>query len=156
MSRIIADGAVGISLSVADSEIKFGLGEQHTADSGVYLYAQADGAIAEGALVKISDVGQADSVTTAESAATPKKLGVCVAAGGLADNQYGWFWRGNGVEEALLANGVAADTALTTTATAGVLGTGGDAVVSLVSVDANSSGAAALGTVQAYGLLGSN
>jgi len=138
---------------VSDDQ-EFGLLDNHLAKDGYYVYGQADGAVAAGGLVRILESGQVDEITTAESAATAKTLGIAQAA--LADNQYGWFWRGVGQTEALLANGVTADVSLTTTATAGVLGTGGDAVTTLRAIDANASGSAALGTVYAYGFIGSN
>jgi hypothetical protein len=129
--------------------------ERHDDDAGHYWFAQANGAVALGALVKISAVGQADTVTTSESGSTAKILGIAQAA--LADNEWGWFWRGNGYTEALVVTGNAADTALTTHTGAGEMSTGGDAIVGgLVTVDGNATGSNAVITVAAYGLIGTN
>jgi len=119
------------------------------------MFARANGAIDQAAICRISLAdGDADEVTTAESASTPNVLGVAMAT--LADNEFGWFWRGKGFCEALVATAISAGDALTTTANAGELGAGGDTVVTLGAIDANASGSTALSTVKAYGLLGTN
>lgn len=139
----------------AENEQGFKTLERHDDELGHYVFAQANGAIALGALVKISSAGQADTVTTSESGSTPKILGIAQAL--LADNEWGWFWRGNGSTEALVVTGNAADTALTTHTGAGELSTGGDAIVGgLVTVDGNATGSNAVITVAAYGLIGTN
>lgn len=154
-------GPHGVRLSKAYNNsttvggLKHTVGQVVSLSDGDYLFCKASGAILAGDLCKIDpETFLADSCTTAESGSTGKMLGVAQAA--LADAEYGWFWRGNGETEALVADGIAADTNGTTTATAGVIGSGGDAIVSLTVVDANSSGAAALRTVKAYGLIGTN
>ena len=157
MSRIVLQGPAGAYLAgiYTSTTIPHGLGEKAIADNGHYVFAQADGAIAAGAYCRwLPETGQMDSETTAESGSTPVAGAVAVVA--LADDEYGWFWRGCGYEEALVATGVSALAALTTTATAGELGAGGDSVVGAQLVDANSSGATALRTIQAYGFLGTN
>jgi len=159
MARKVLSGAFGVDLSkvhTSTSSDRFSYRTMVEADSGVYIYGQASGAIAEGALCFIDETGQVTEMTTTNSGSTPKEACVCVADGGLADNAEGWFWRGKGVEEVLVADSVADDAALTTTASAGVAGAGGDAVNSLVTTEANSSGGAALTTCQAAGLLSTN
>jgi hypothetical protein len=129
--------------------------ERHLDRTGEYWFVQANGAIAAGAVCKITDAGQADTVTTSESGSTAKILGIAQAA--LADNEWGWLWRGNGYTEALVVTGNAADTALTTHTGAGELSTGGDTIVGgLVTVDGNATGSNAVITVAAYGLIGTN
>lgn len=148
----------GVDVSKVTSTQKFGLGDITVLDSGFYRYAQADGAIDAGAACRILQESatdcQAKEIDTTLSGSIPTAVGIAQAA--LADNEYGWFWRGLGYTEALVATGIAANAALTTTATAGELGAAGDTVATLRAVDANSSGSTALGTVAAYGLLGTN
>ena len=159
MARKVLSGAFGVDLSRVHTETSYDRFAYRTmveADSGVYIYGQASGAIDEGALCFIDETGQVAELDSTGSGSTPKECCVCVSAGGLADDQEGWFWRGKGVEEVLVANSVADDAALTTTANAGIAGAGGDAVNSLVTTEANSSGAARLTTCQAAGLLSTN
>lgn len=148
----------GVKVSQVDTTQKFGLGDFTVLDSGFYRYAQADGAIDAGAACRIVQESETDcqakEIDTTLSGSIPTAVGIAQAA--LADNYYGWFWRGCGYTEALVATGVAANAALTTTATAGELGAGGDAIATMRCVDANSSGSTALGTVAAYGFLGTN
>lgn len=145
-----------LNLNKAYTERKFSLGETvEVKAKGVYVFARANGAVLQGDLCKIDpETWDADSVTTTESGSTGKMCGIAQAA--LADNEFGWFWRGCGTTEALVADGVSADTNGTTTANAGVIGSGGDAIATLTVIDANSSGAAALRTVKAYGFIGTN
>lgn len=101
---------------------------------GFFQYARAEGAVTAGRFAYIDNLHDARVLNTTNSAASPKAVGVAVAT--LADEECGWFWRGCGTAEALVANGVSADTLLTTTATDGEAGTGGDAIIGLVNVDA--------------------
>lgn len=158
MSRKPQDGSIGINVALGSSGTipEFGVGDVVTCDSGVYVYGSANGAIDEGALCKYTEGSfDFDEVTTAESGTTNTQCGICVTSGGLADNYYGWFWRGRGYEEALFGGSINANTQLTTTATAGVVGTGGDNVDGLFTVDQSASGGG-LYTVRAAGLLQTN
>jgi hypothetical protein len=154
MARIVTDGKAYINLELVDTSPTQELGSGVWADSGRYEYFQASGAVAEGAacILTYAD-GQAAEMDTTGSGSTPKVVGVAVEA--LADNEYGWFWRGAGYDTALVVTGVSAGDALTTTATAGVLGSGGDTVIGAISA-ANSSGSTALTAVRATSLLGTN
>lgn len=108
-------------------------------DSGLYVYGSANGAVDEGAVCKfVEGVWDFDEVTTAESGSTETQLGICVTDGGLADNQWGWFWRGLGTEYAYVTD-VNADVQLTTHTNAGELSTGGDNVFGLFSAENNAS-----------------
>lgn len=97
------------------------LGETVLCDSGLYIYMQANGAVAEGYLCKfVEGTWDADTVTHTEGDTTNLALAICVTDGGLADNQYGWFWRGMGTEYAYVDSTVAAaDTQLKLCTTAG-------------------------------------
>lgn len=154
MARIVTDGTAYVNLSQVDTSALFKLGLSVEADSGVYEYYQANGAVSEGAVCIVTlDDGQAVEADTSGSGSTPKTIGVACEA--LADNEYGWFWRGKGYENVLLAASVADDAAITTTATAGEGGTGGDLIFSLVSTAAN-GGSVALTACAAGGLLTTN
>lgn len=158
MARIVLSPEAGINLTVADADTSPTQGILYGvwADSGYYVYAHANGAIAEGAACILLYTGEAADMDTTDSGSTMKVVGINVTTGGLSDNQWGWFWRGCGFEYVKVADAIAADTNLTTTATAGVVGSGGDAITSLNLVTANASGAAALRQAQAGGFLVTN
>lgn len=120
---------------------EYALGERVVADSGIYQYLQANGAVAEGYAAKfVEGTFDADAVTTAESASANTPLGVCVTSGGLADNQYGWFWRGDGQDYVYLTTTISIDTQLTTGAgTAGQVTTGGDPIHDLFNTVASTT-----------------
>jgi hypothetical protein len=123
-------------------------------ESGFYVYAQANGAIAEGAHCRLSYLGQADTITDAESGSDGNITGIAQKT--LADDEWGWFWRGLGTTQALVQTGISAGAVLTCTSSAGELGAGGDAVKTLFAGAGNSSGSTALTRVVAYGFLGTN
>lgn len=162
MARI-ALNQVGVNLAAKSSlqggsttayNPEFGIGTQIWADSGLYIYGQANGAITEGHICKFVDgTWDFDSVTTAESGTAFTPLGVCVASGGLADNQHGWFWRGFGKESVYVAD-VASGVQVTTTGNAGEGGSGGDYVYSLFTNENNA--AAGLTSCVATGALSTN
>lgn len=102
---------------------EYKLGETVVCDSGLYIYMQANGAVPEGYAAKYAEgTWDADTVTSAESGTTNTPVGICVADGGLVDNQYGWFWRGMGYEYAYIKDSAVADAQLMTTTTAGQVG----------------------------------
>lgn len=154
-------GPHGIKLNAAYTSQEFRLmtvaelnPDENGDNFGEYVFCQANGAIDRGALCQITHDGQASEQDTTSSGSTRKRDGVAQAA--LADNEWGWFWRGRGKTEALVANGISAGAALTTTATAGVLGSGGDAVASCLAVDANATGSTALVTIEADNYISTN
>lgn len=137
MARRVLTG-VGVNLEVG-SKLAAGsttvytpdyiLGQQVVADSGVYIYGQANGAVAEGYACKyVEGTFDFDTVTTSESGSTQTHIGVCVTAGGLADNQYGWFWRGCGSEYVYVKDSATIDTQMMTTTTAGQVGDSTDGI----------------------------
>lgn len=108
---------------------EYKLGETVVCDSGLYIYMQANGAVPEGYAAKFAEgTWDADTVTTAESGSTNTPIGICVADGGLSDNQYGWFWRGMGYEYVYVKDSAVADAQLLTTTTAGQVGDTTDGV----------------------------
>lgn len=146
---------INVALGSSSTTREFGAGDVVQCDSGLYVYGQANGAIAEGYLAKfVEGTYDFDTVTTAESASTQTQLGVCVAAGGLADNYWGWFWRGMGNEEVYVTTTIAVDTQLTTHTSAGQASTGGDNVYGLFTNE--SSGSGGLTNCRCAGLLSTN
>lgn len=98
----------------------FTLGQRmQDADGNEYVYVQANGAIVANDVVIYTEAFQADQADTTNSAtAFGDRAGI--AAGSLADNDYGWI-QIYGQATANVANSCAANTALNTTATAGRL-----------------------------------
>lgn len=138
----------------ANSIPQFAPGEKIWCDSGLYIYGSANGAVSEGYLCKfVEGTYDFDTVTTAESASANTPIGVCVASGGLADNQWGWFWRGHGKEYVYVTD-VNADVQVTTHTNAGEGSTGGDNVDGLFTNENNAS--AGLTICRASGALQTN
>jgi len=157
MARKVLDGSAYTNVALGSSSTvpEYAPGDTVRCDSGLYVYGSANGAITVGQACKfVEGVYDFDTVTTAESGSTNTQLGICIAADGLADNYWGWFWRGMGTEEALLATTISADAQLTTTTTPGTLGSGGDNVDGAFAVDASGSGGVV--TIRAAGLLQTN
>jgi hypothetical protein len=127
------DGVAGKDLTAVSTDASETVGALFTGSDGVYQYAKAEGAITAGWAAIIDENGDATAATTTLSGSLPCAIGIACAT--LADEEYGWFWRGCGVFEAIVTNGAAAG-ALTTTASDGILGTGGDAVSGARNVDA--------------------
>ena len=127
------------------------LGMEIRCDSGVYRYLQANGAVAEGYACKYLRSGltvgnyDATPMNGTVSAAIQTDVAVCVATGGLADNQQGWFWIGEGEDYCFLSTAITSYTQLTA-GTSAVLGQlaasgSGDNIQDLIAIDsATSSG----------------
>lgn len=126
-------GMAGVDLSLTPTTPLAEMGIPYPGKQGFFEYAKANGVVTAGNFVVIDDVNDATEMTTTLTGAAPKKIGCAVATA--ADNDYMWIWRGGGTFECIVANAVAADTQLTTTATAGDAGTGGDAIAGCRTVD---------------------
>lgn len=135
--------AAGAPLAAGSTTVyipEYALGERVVADSGIYQYLQANGAVAEGYACKfVEGTFDADPVDTTESGTTNTPLGVCVTSGGLSDNQYGWFWRGDGQDYVYLTSSITINTQLTTGGTAGQVTTGGDPIHDLFNTVASTT-----------------
>lgn len=121
-----------------------------TYGGGAWEYGQADEAISAGQAVFIADSdGGLTLADTTEAGSTKKDVGIADAD--IASGSWGWLFRGEGSFEAILTNALAAGTNLTTTATGGTLGSGGDTVGDASSVDAGVTSTRV--TIQVAGLL---
>lgn len=119
------NSAIGINLSAGSSSTvpEFTPGETVRADSGIYMYGQANGAVTEGYICKyVEGTYDFDTVTHTEGDSVNYSLGVNVTAGGLADNYWGWFWRGQGSEYVYVKDSASADVNMLLTTTAGMVG----------------------------------
>lgn len=148
----INDGRAGTEFSSATAEQRETLGAIFTGSNGIYQYAKATEAISAGEWVGIDENGEAELMDTTLSGSVFWQIGVAVSDA--AENEYAYFWRGCGTAEALLANGHSAGAALTTTATAGTAGSGGDAISGAYAVDAGVTNT--LVTVHAVWLMTTN
>ena len=130
----------GFDPAVQSSTPKVTVGTVHiTEDGDVWEYCKADGAQTAGELAQISKDSTRDATPMTTTTVDSKTWDVGVPDIDMTDNYFGWFWRGNikgGAFEIVLANGVAANSVLTSTGTAGEGGTGGTPIDGLVNVDA--------------------
>lgn len=131
-----ADPVIGFDFSAVydslrDAPAQILPGTKIRTQGGFMHFAQVNEAagIAIGRFAIIGPDGQAIAMNTTDSGSLGQDIGVACAA--LADNEYGWFWRGPGTWEALVTDSVAANTQLTTTASDGIAGTGGDTIQGL-------------------------
>lgn len=145
----------GVDTSETHTTPKYTVGQIYRLDHstygrGAWVYGQADEAIAAGEFVFVNEAdGGLTLLDTTESASTPQLVGAADAA--IAASSYGWVWVGEGTFEAEVDDAVAAGTILTTIATAGEVGTGGDTIAGLTNVDAGVNGTRV--TVQATGIM---
>lgn len=142
MARIVTDGTAYVNLSQVDTTAQFALGLKVQADSGQYLYAQANGAIGEGAACSFEVTSTDCQAIKQATGTTGQSIGAACEA--LADNEYGWFWLGGagGYDNLLVVTGIADNAALTldTAGVAGTWGAGGTAVVGAYAAAASGVG----------------
>ena len=153
----VIDGTAGVDLSKTDSVARHKVGTVVKTDDGEYTYVKhALAAATVGLSYKIDYDFQTVALDSTESGTEPTNVGtfqIAVAAG-TTTAQYAFAFTGFGNFEASCATGLSAGAALTTTASAGVLGAGGDAVGAAL-VDSTSGGAAVV-TCYAPGKLATN
>lgn len=161
----VAIPAVDRGTGAATSVPEYKPGFETKCDSGIYRYLQANSAVLEGNACKVVLSGVATSnynatpIDTTLSGTLPTDIGICVAAGGLAAKQWGWFWLGEGEEYCSLATGVASYTNnLCTWTTAGLLaGIGsGDNIADLTAIDSSTSSGTSLRLCRSPRLLRTN
>lgn len=115
----VTDGKIGIDLTATPDTIEHVLGTRVTATDGQeYVYVQASGAITQYDVVGIDENFQAAAVT---KAIVDDGWEIGVAQVAFADNDYGFVATKGSNLTARVAGSCAADVALYTTSTAGVL-----------------------------------
>jgi|688.fasta_scaffold02764_18 hypothetical protein len=139
----------GFNLKEADDVASAGLGDEVNVGGNVWKYVQADGAIAQYAIVGLEATNEAVELTSTISGARPTAVGLAQFA--FADNQYGWVLVGPfSVDETgtafkvLTSAASAVDVIMYTSATAGKVDDGdgsGDKIAGLVLTESGSSGA---------------
>lgn len=128
-------GLSGADLDNSSASPQFALGVPYWGSQGLYVYGQATEAITPGAVVIVNHNSAFSLADTTEAGATSKRI--CVASSTMStSSRFGWAWCGGGVFDAFVAAGISAGDALTTTATEGVAGTGGDSIVGCTAVEA--------------------
>ena len=68
------------------------VGDMGSCPEGMFVFVQANGAIAQYAFVTIANDGQAAELTTTTAGSNNLMIGVAQVA--LADNEYAWVWVG--------------------------------------------------------------
>jgi hypothetical protein len=133
----INDGRAATDFLSAHDEPRETVGALFTGSNGIYEYVQVNEAVSLGSWLLINPNGESELLDTTNSGSASQKVGVAKAAA--TEDQYLWAWRGCGSEEALVANGTTAG-ALTTSGTAGVADTGGDAITGARNIDTGVTG----------------
>lgn len=100
-----------------------------------FRYGQANGAQTAGEVSQFSRDGTWDATPMTTTTQDSKLWHLGVPNINMTDNYYGWFFCGFGEYEIVVANAVAALSPLTTTGTAGEVGTGGTLIDGLMNVD---------------------
>lgn len=151
------DGKAGIDFTKTGSTAEHTVGTTVRTNDGEYTYVKhALAAATAGSAYKIQEDYQLLALDTTVSGSEPTDVGVPQVniAAGTTTPQYAWVFTGYGNFRASVATTISAGAALTTTASAGVLGAGGDAV-GAAAVGETSGGAAVI-TCFAPGKLATN
>lgn len=128
-------GLAGVDINKASVKPLYELGVPYFGKQGIFSYAKCTETIADGQWVFIDESNQLTLADTTESGTEQMRVGVA-ATDCTTSSPYIFVWLGGGVFEAILSNALAADTALTTTATGGTAGSGGDAISGCINIDA--------------------
>jgi len=149
-------GPIGIDFEATSTVDVYGAGLQVETDLGKFVWAKAGATIAEGQVCKLALSSGVLTATLLDTTISgTEQIVVGLAHKGIASGSFGWFARGPFQEyQALLVTSIAANSILTTTATAGSAGTGGDVLFGLTSNA--SSGTGGLTYCRASSLLGTN
>lgn len=131
-------GVHGMNTAKATTDQRFGLLDEGQNKKGVWVYGQAQGALDQYEAVKVDNDGQLIPLTSTVSGTEPTAVGFPQVAA--ADDEYVWVWVGEGGGDGegiygLVDDSITAGAAMTTTATAGVIGAGGDTISGLTTVD---------------------
>jgi hypothetical protein len=133
---------VGYDFTATSTTDTYGHGFVVHTNEGPVVWAKAGGTITEGQVAKlefISSIWAAVALDTTESASEQTFVGIASKA--VTSGSYGWFFRGpfDNVQ-VLVATTINADVTLTTTATAGTAGSGGDTILGLTTNASSGSG----------------
>lgn len=127
----------GFDPAVQTSTPLFAVGTYHKDELGrEWRYGQANGAQTAGEVSQFTRDGTWDATPMTTTTQDSKLWDLGVPDIDMTDNYYGWFFIGKGDFEIVVANGVTALSPLTTTATAGEVGTGGTLIDGLINIDA--------------------
>lgn len=119
------------------SDLLFKLGTTHFDEQGrIWKYGQAAGAQTAGETAQFNREGGWDATPMTTTTQDSKLWNLGVPHIDMTDNYYGWFFHGCGEFEMVVTDSVTALSALTTTGTAGVVGTGGTLIDGLMNIDA--------------------
>lgn len=138
----VLDGIVGVDFSATSTTDRYVNGRGLYTDLGRLVWAKAGEAISEGQVCKLALSSSVVTATLLDSTISgTEQIIVGIAHKTIASGSYGWFYRGPFANvQVLLVTTIAADTTLTTTATAGSAGTGGDTILGLTSNASSGSG----------------
>lgn len=140
------DGKAGIDFTKTGSTAEHTVGIPVPTNDGLYVYFKHSlAAVTAGTALKYNEDGTSLAINTTVSGTEPTSLIVpqVNVAAGTTTPQYAWGFVGFGNFNASVATTISAGAALTTTATDGVLGAGGDAV-GAAAVGETSGGAAVI------------
>lgn len=121
-------------------------------DGRVYQYLKNEGGTAAGKWARIDENLDATSITTTNASDVSADVGIACRA--MTDEYYGWYFRGCGVFEAIIANSFTAGDQLFTSATGGVPGANGGSDIGIDGATAIDAGVTNTRvTIRAAGLL---
>lgn len=128
---------VAVDINTQSSTPLFPVGTVHWDRTGrKFRYGQANGAQTAGEVSQFSIDGTWDATPMTTTTQDSKMWHLGVPNIDMTDNYYGWFFCGYGEFEIVVANSVSVRSPLTTTATAGEVGTGGTLIDGLINIDA--------------------
>ena len=102
----------------------------------LWRYGQANGAQTAGEISQFTKTGTFDATPATTTTINSVMQMIGSPEIDMTDNYYGWFFCGFGLHEIIVTNGVSANTVMTSTATAGVIGTGGSNLDGCENIDA--------------------
>jgi hypothetical protein len=124
----VTNSIIAIDLTEVSTVPQQAQGTVLQANDGVYQYVQATAAVAQYAMVKITDnISVAEGTTTLLPSTEPASVGIAQVA--IAEDSYGWVFVGPGLATCKVASSCAADVKILTTATAGVVDDAGGTLI---------------------------
>ena len=128
---------LGFDPSRQDEIPKFTPGREHRDAQGrLWKYVRANGAQTAGEVSQVAKDGTYDATPMTTTTVNSLTHDCVVPDIDVTDNYYYWGFAGEGEFEIVVVNGVTANSVLTSTGTAGEVGTGGTPVDGLLNIDA--------------------